>query len=288
MLYNRWMWRQNWAWNILWWEWPRLEEWGTIKYVWWGSSLRFFGDFGAKLFHQVVTAGECAKQCADEPQCHGWSHFAPAKRYLALFWFLFPFFLFSSSSAQILLMLIISHPPDVTSNLRWLAQWLSSPEQSLALSLARLLLKAKRKKCDKKVKTGKIKDLIIKLFLKFWYKIISWNREFWCPLKFVFLSSSICTDFKIFKLNCCWNSWFCWFCWGAWGKEPKADDRIHNASLPFASSHPFHITEKAFIHLVKKAGLSSQRMGCLSICAFVYFDLKSTKYLNDSWNFALI
>jgi len=28
----------------------------------------------------VVTAGECAKQCADEPQCHGWSHFAPAKR----------------------------------------------------------------------------------------------------------------------------------------------------------------------------------------------------------------
>ena len=67
---------------------------------------------------QVVTATECAKQCADEPQCHGWSHFAPAKRYLALFWFLFPFFLFSSSSAQILLMLIISHPPDVTSNLR--------------------------------------------------------------------------------------------------------------------------------------------------------------------------
>ena len=29
---------------------------------------------------QVVTAAECAKQCADEPQCHGWSHFAPAKR----------------------------------------------------------------------------------------------------------------------------------------------------------------------------------------------------------------
>jgi len=28
----------------------------------------------------VATAAECAKQCADEPQCNGWSHFAPAKR----------------------------------------------------------------------------------------------------------------------------------------------------------------------------------------------------------------
>ena len=33
------------------------------------------------LFDQVVTAADCAKQCAEEPQCHGWSHFAPAKRY---------------------------------------------------------------------------------------------------------------------------------------------------------------------------------------------------------------
>ena len=33
------------------------------------------------LFDQVVAASDCAKQCADEPQCHGWSHFAPAKRY---------------------------------------------------------------------------------------------------------------------------------------------------------------------------------------------------------------
>jgi len=28
----------------------------------------------------VETAAACAKQCAEEPQCHGWSHFAPAKR----------------------------------------------------------------------------------------------------------------------------------------------------------------------------------------------------------------
>ena len=28
------------------------------------------------------------------------------------------------------------------------------------------------------------------------------------------------------------------------GKEPKAVDRIHNASLPFASSPPFHIIEE--------------------------------------------
>merc|ERR1719222_796512 len=28
----------------------------------------------------VVAASDCAKQCAGEPQCHGWSHFAPAKR----------------------------------------------------------------------------------------------------------------------------------------------------------------------------------------------------------------
>ena len=33
------------------------------------------------LVQQVVTAVDCAKQCAEEPQCHGWSHFAPAKRY---------------------------------------------------------------------------------------------------------------------------------------------------------------------------------------------------------------
>ena len=33
------------------------------------------------LLNQVVTAADCAKQCAEEPQCHGWSHFAPAKRY---------------------------------------------------------------------------------------------------------------------------------------------------------------------------------------------------------------
>ena len=32
------------------------------------------------LFDQVVAASDCAKQCAGEPQCHGWSHFAPAKR----------------------------------------------------------------------------------------------------------------------------------------------------------------------------------------------------------------
>ena len=32
-------------------------------------------------FNQVATAADCAKQCADEPQCHGWGHFAPAKRY---------------------------------------------------------------------------------------------------------------------------------------------------------------------------------------------------------------
>ena len=33
------------------------------------------------LFNQVATPADCAKQCADEPQCHGWGHFAPAKRY---------------------------------------------------------------------------------------------------------------------------------------------------------------------------------------------------------------
>ena len=32
------------------------------------------------MLGQVATAEECAKQCADEPQCNGWSHFAPAKR----------------------------------------------------------------------------------------------------------------------------------------------------------------------------------------------------------------
>ena len=33
------------------------------------------------FLNQVVTGADCAKQCAEEPQCHGWSHFAPAKRY---------------------------------------------------------------------------------------------------------------------------------------------------------------------------------------------------------------
>ena len=33
------------------------------------------------LIAQVETAKECAKQCADEAQCNGWSHFAPAKRW---------------------------------------------------------------------------------------------------------------------------------------------------------------------------------------------------------------
>ena len=29
----------------------------------------------------MATAAECAKQCQAEPQCNGWSHFAPAKRF---------------------------------------------------------------------------------------------------------------------------------------------------------------------------------------------------------------
>ena len=29
---------------------------------------------------KVATAAECAKQCGAEPQCNGWSYFAPGKR----------------------------------------------------------------------------------------------------------------------------------------------------------------------------------------------------------------
>ena len=39
-------------------------------------------EYGLTITHctQVETAKECANQCADEAQCNGWSHFAPAKR----------------------------------------------------------------------------------------------------------------------------------------------------------------------------------------------------------------
>ena len=33
------------------------------------------------MIKKVATAAECAKQCGAEPQCNGWSHFAPAKRF---------------------------------------------------------------------------------------------------------------------------------------------------------------------------------------------------------------
>ena len=74
-----WWWAQEKNWMQSW-LWLGCKQHNSPQYVqvW---KFEWKNMFWPCLIAQVETAKECAKQCADEAQCNGWSHFAPAKRW---------------------------------------------------------------------------------------------------------------------------------------------------------------------------------------------------------------